>query len=409
MWYADYEIIKEEKLELSESVVEYQTSIEEWIEFSNFKTQKKDFNWNKNLENIVSLLEKDFYSLSFQNIDGEYDDFNEFIENKKQETLERTKSGAEQEMKEIVNTVLPSYSIYDLWQETDQDFSELQFINYVEKIMQTFNLEYDWDIGMEEVLPLVEDSQENVKDKEPTDEELLASKIFYIPLKFEITWNKASIIDFLYFVEKVWQVEAKDWTLWVYSDTFFEANKDLYRNSDMTLEWDTRTSDYNPYLNQIIDIESLTFKSYIYEKKDWDTRNAFIANLRKLPQWFEDFEAEVVLRFYVKWVSDYQVEEKYKNIVQWIVNKKTQIDTATKQLAGLSIKQKTPEIVLLTKRLVSYKSTISMLEENLKKFKDLEAEKVYEDIFTSLEIQDIIENDLASVKIIMTPASKTQK
>jgi hypothetical protein len=41
------------------------------------------------------------------------------------------------------------------------------------------------------------------KKKTGKEEDLLVDKIFYIPLSFSITGNKASIIDFIYFIEKV--------------------------------------------------------------------------------------------------------------------------------------------------------------------------------------------------------------
>ena len=403
MWHADYKTIQEEKETLEQSVQDYKKSQLQWLSFWDFKKQNKNTDGDKNLEAIVSLLEKDFYENSFQNTDKKYKSFSEFIEAKKQETEARKKSWSEQDMKQIVNTVLPAYSIYDIGYEKGEAYSELEFVNYVEKIMQTFNLEYEGDIGIEEVLPLEEESQKDPKKTEPTDEELLSNKIFYIPLKFSISGFKMSLVDFLYFIENVWRVQVVDWELQVYNDDFFKKDPTMFRKSDKLFEWDRATNNYNIYMNQFIDIESITFNEYVYKKFEDDNRNDFLANIRKLPQGLDKFDAEVVLRFYVKWVSDYQVEERYKSIVESIIAQKGQIDASLTKLSKLSIKQKTPEVAVLTKRLVNYNATIAWLEENLEKFKQLEAEKVYKDIFTSLEIEKLIEKDLENVSKVFWP------
>jgi hypothetical protein len=52
------------------------------------------------------------------------------------------RSEEELAMREISNTVLPSFSVHDLDFGESNTFSEIKFVNYVETIMQTFNLEY---------------------------------------------------------------------------------------------------------------------------------------------------------------------------------------------------------------------------------------------------------------------------
>jgi hypothetical protein len=36
----------------------------------------------------------------------------------------------------------------------------------------------------------------------------------------------------------------------------------------LILDGASRASNYNPYLNQLIDVESITFENYIYEKRE---------------------------------------------------------------------------------------------------------------------------------------------
>ena len=93
-------------------------------------------------------------------------------------------------MREISNTVLPSFSVHDLDFGEDNTFSEIKFVNYVETIMQTFNLEYSGDIGIGDILPVEAEDSKNINasnNKSKNEEDLLVDKIFYMPLSFSVT------------------------------------------------------------------------------------------------------------------------------------------------------------------------------------------------------------------------------
>ena len=395
--YWDYSNITSEKWELLEKMKRLSGMEKHWLSFGEYKTAKKDYKDDRNLENIAWIIEKDFFEESFKNEWEEFQSFDEFIKNKEKNVDERLRSDEELAMRAISNTVLPSFNIHDLDFNENNPFSELQFVNYVETIMQTFNLEYSWDIGIGDVLPIeTEESKKssNSKDKQVNEEDLLVDKIFYIPLSFSVVGNKASIIDFIYFVEKVWNVNIASENLEIYSDSYFEKWDKNYRNADLVLDWAVKTSGYNPYLNQLIDVESIAFEKYIYEKRDGDVPLEFLSNIRKFPQGQEEFSAEVTLRFYVKGVSDYKVEKKYQDTIAEIVTYIPDVQKSIGRLSALSTKEKTPEIALLMKRLVTYQTLMQELEVNLKRYKALTAEEIYDDILTSLDIIGLIEKDL---------------
>lgn len=388
--YGEFKKISEQKWELLKVMNQIESTRKTWIWIWDFKnTGKSLVNWDKNLENIMNLIEKDFFIEHFENkSESLYEDF---ISKKIQEIEELESSDSQKQMEKISSTVLPSFVETWLDIDGDEDFSELKFVNYVERIMQTFNLEYSWEIGISDILPLeVEDKKKN----KASDRELLANKIFYIPVSFGITWSKASVIDFLYFIENVWKVEALDNLLYVKNDTYFKKWDEFFRSSDLVLEWEVNRWDYNIYMNQIADIETITFEEYIYEKRDGDRRGEFISNLRKSPQWLEKFSVDVTLRFYIKGISDYKVEKKYKQVISNLLEYSVDIKNSQNALASLKSNLKTPEVALLIKRLVSYDAIIVELKKNMAVYRELSQEDIYGDILKALEMEKKLVSDL---------------
>lgn len=395
--YWDYKEISFEKWELLKKIETLREIEKHGLSFADYRSVKKDFKGNKNLENIAWIIEKEFFEESFKNDWVEFQSFDEFIKNKEKNIDEIMRSEEELAMREISNTVLPSFSKHGLDFGESNTFSEIKFVNYVETIMQTFNLEYSGDIGIGDVLPIETEESKNTnksKVKDSSQKDLLVDKIFYIPLSFSVVGNKASIIDFIYFIEKVWNVNVSSESLEIYSDGYFKKWDKNFRNADLVLDGASKKSDYNPYLNQLIDVESITFEDYIYEKREWDAPLEFLSNIRKFPQWQEEFSAEVTLRFYVKGVSDYKVEKKYQDTIAEIVTYIPDIQKSISRLSALSTKQKTPEIALLMKRLVTYQNLTQSLEINSQRYQLLTTEEVYDDILVSLDIIDLLEKDL---------------
>lgn len=401
-WYYEYWNFQETWLmkdQLREKIENYQKLEKSGLSFAEFKkTDMRSIASDKNLQNIMRIMEKDFYDEYFQNQWNE--SYDQFISKKIKEIEERAEWDEHQGMKRISSTILPSFT--NFWVDFDEntDYSELRFVNYVERIMQTFNLEYTGDIGISDVLPVLDEKPKDTKNETPTDEELLANKIFYVPLSFSLVWNKASIIDFIYFIENVWKVNVDSQNLAIHVDNFFKKWEENYRDSDILLDWEIATSDYNIYLNQMVDIESINFDQYIYDKKEGDKRWEFIANLRKKPQWLEKFEADVTLRFYVKWISDYKLEKKYTDVISQITLSNKDIIKAQSVLSSLKSNQKTPEVALILKRMVTYIQAIKELEASAKTYKALREEDKYDDILRAIELQRLIQNDLDKVSFI---------
>ena len=399
--YGEFSVIEEKKSDLIEKLEKIEWIATTWMTVWEFKASwtslVKD---DENLKNILTQLEKDFYESHFQNTGSS--SYEEFIDKKIKDVEEKEQSDIQIAMEEISSTVLPAYTEEKLSLSDSDDFSELKLVNYIERIMQTFNLDYTWDIGVSDLLPLEADIDKNKKQEKDTEqnEDLLENKIFYIPVSFTIEWSKASIIDFIYFVQNSGKVSSEETTLKVFYDDYFKKSEDNFRSWDLVLEGDTNQKSYNIYQNQLIDFESITFNEYIYEAREWDKRWDFLANVRKSPQWLEKYEADVKLRFYVKWISDYKVEKKYTEVVQGLTAYLGDIQKAKETLSAMKLSEKTPEVVVILKRLVTYEEYIMWLEEKLEEFKDLKSWEIYNDILTIVDIKGKLNYDLQKISQI---------
>ena len=399
--YGEFSLIQEKKETLHESINKLGTISKSWMSLWEFKGWAmplvKD---DENLRNILWQLEKDFYDSHF--INDNWATYAEFIDKKIKDVEEKEESQEHIEMEKISSTVLPAYVDDTLSSSEGEDFSELNLVNYIERIMQTFNLEYDWDIWVSDLLPLNADDEKDNKSQEWEEgkEALLENKIFYIPVSFTLSWNKSSIIDFIYFIEHSGKVSAENTTLSVYEDEYFDRSEENFRSTDLVLEWDTNTRNYNIYKNQLIDFESIVFNEYIYQQRDGDKRGEFLANIRRLPQWIERYEVDVQLRFYVKWISDYKIEKKYTEEVESLLAYQKDIQKSKSALSAMKISQKTPEAVVILKRLVGYEQYISGLGEKLQDFKKLKSWEIYNDILTIMDVKAKLDYDLKKVSQI---------
>ncbi len=398
--YGEFWIIQDEKVSLNEKLLKIETLKNKWMSVWEFKASWMPFvKDDESLRNILTQIEKEFYEFHFKNTDS--GSYSEFIDKKIKEVEEKEQSDDHRVMEEISSTVLPAYVDEKLSLADSEEFSELKLVNYIERIMQTFNLEYTWDIGVSDLLPLEADIEKTKQDKDVKDgESLLENKIFYIPVSFTLEGSKASIIDFIYFIQNSGKISAKDSTLKVFEDDYFKKSEENFRSNDLVLEGDTNIKSYNIFQNQLIDFESISFNEYIYEKRDGDKRWEFLSNIRKLPQWLEKYEVDVNLRFYVKGISDYKVEKKYTEEVLGMVAYLQDIQKAKGTLSSMKISEKTPEVVVILKRLVTYEGYITWLQAKLEEFKKLKSSEIYDDILTIVDVKGKLNYDLQKVSQI---------
>ena len=346
--------ISVQKVETNKLYKEIGLIEKEWLSFDEFKAHAT---WTEKDQEIIKSLTQDFYNKHLKNNIGE--SFDEFI-NKKTEELNSpdNKKLIDENKSQIVN-ILPTYSednIDVLW----NNLTDYKFVNYVESIFETFWLSTDSAIGIWKVTLLDEYAVSTSKW------DTLESSIYYIPLSINLRWTKKNIVDFLYFIEKVWTIEIKDKELTIVKDDWTLSTGWASR----ILVWDKNKEWYNIFEHQIIDISSITMTNYIdssYESR----RNQDLIDFIKQKQWNDDFEIKVNLRFYVKWQPKYVVLD----FINTVTSNFQKVNVAiNKKVSSGSIKWS--ELLRLKKQqnlLKGLSSKVINLKKELRKQKDLES------------------------------------
>jgi len=269
------------------------------ITFEEFQALSNSLEKNSYVTEVLKSIEKDFYLENLQNND--FQKFSDFLEAKKRElNSDEVKDILNKRDKKIVH-IFPSYS--DTYNPTDDDsLTDFKFINYIESLLETFNLSYTDSIGIKNLVLI--DYFASQKENEKS----LETNLFYIPVKLTLTGNKEGIINFLHFVENVGKIYLEDKDIKIYKDTFLNKN-----GRKIILEWDNRKetypgfSKYNIYENQIIDVEVLKMEEYIDSSDKTRDEEDFVWFLKRT-QWDEKIEVEVKLNFYVKGFPQYKLE-----------------------------------------------------------------------------------------------------
>ncbi len=282
--------------------------------------------WKDNLymDEILKSIDEKFYNDNIKNSSEE--NFDLYI---KKISDKYSSDTSFDEKWQLISSILPVYSEYvsDLWPNSLSDY---KFINYIESIVETFNLDLNNSIWITE-LKILDNYSIWLWDTS------LETNIFYIPMSFNVSWNKSAIIDFLHFIDNLWKIELdKNNNIIIKSET----NIDFSNFKNLILKWQVKNEKYNIFSNQIFDIETIEFWEYIDSSFDIkDTKDTFISYL-KANQWNDKFSAKIELRFYVKWMPMFKIEKYIKDFVQefakikgevWILLWDTKISSSDKK------------------------------------------------------------------------------
>ena len=334
--------------------------------------------WKDNLymDEILKSIDEKFYNDNIKNSSEE--NFDLYI---KKISDKYSSDTSFDEKWQLISSILPVYSEYvsDLWPNSLSDY---KFINYIESIVETFNLDLNNSIWITE-LKILDNYSIWLWDTS------LETNIFYIPMSFNVSWNKSAIIDFLHFIDNLWKIELdKNNNIIIKSET----NIDFSNFKNLILKWQVKNEKYNIFSNQIFDIETIEFWEYIDSSFDIkDTEDTFISYL-KSSQWNDKFSAKIELRFYVKWMPMFKIEKYIKDFVQefakikgevWILLWDTNISSSDKQklneINGIMNQLQWVMIVSIQKSLVTKEN----IEESYKQVNSYKA--VLEDYKKTLE------------------------
>jgi len=287
----NFKEIEEKKQELSDSREKFEKvkkyGISLWtLKSSVNQTQENDF-----AKAILADITKQEYENMLSNT-GAWD-FEMYLWELWEKTTVRKQSEEFLEQEERIEKVLPIYSESQKQWLTDHDF-----ISYVERLLYSFNVSSKWEIGIGNLT--------SVKNQDSIEWEvnLLAENIFYIPLNFEIEWQKKDVFNLMHFAENVGSATIEDNVLRFYSDKKFRQ----------TLEWDSFSPTYNIYENQLVDISFVSLDDYPDSSTFWSERS--LLELIDDEQARERYSAEVELRFYVSGLPGYQLELYIEDVLE---------------------------------------------------------------------------------------------
>lgn len=354
--YPEVKSIFVKKEELVSKITTYENIKQKWLTYDEFISLIKDENLKKTFWNES----RDFFEKNLLN--DTWIDYISFLNSKEKYIDEIKKTDVIKKRDEKLSKVLPSYTD---WYWVEWNMTDLAFVNYIESLLRTFQLQTSSKIWIEKIV-VVWDKED---DKNKID---VSNQIFYIPLSLEIVWRKSDVVEFLYFLQNVWVATKVDKdNIIFYKDNFITR----------TISWQKKTIDYNIYENKLVDIENIEFYDYI------DNTSSIRIWTQKTPEWFLSFikngsekdsayKIKVWLKFYVRWLSKYKIEtfaletvKKYKDF--------------SKKIKNLLLKAQNRKTVLLNNNIVeiiwnlkTIDTYLSEMEQRVKKLENSIKQKI---------------------------------
>ena len=299
-----WDIYSQNKETLTQAIQKYETIEKSWLDYETLKTVLTN---EKDAMLVLNKMWKEFYDKNLSNKNSP--DYLTFL-NKKQLEIDKFKLNPDIIARsQKIEKVLPSYA---KWVVADWNMSDLQFVNYVETLLKSFNIETRSKIWISDVVSVDEESVWSDKKAKKIDN--TSSQIFYIPLSLELEWKKSDIVDFLYFVQNVWVISS------------INENKINFYNDNVlawkSIKWQYWTmGTYNIYENKIVDISDFSASKYIETssiKRDASqyTTRSFIDLIRTTDQSNEAYKVTLWLKFYVKGLPLYTLDNFIQNVLK---------------------------------------------------------------------------------------------
>ncbi len=299
-----WDMYNQNKETLTQTIQKYETIEKSWLDYETIKTVLTN---EKDAMLVLNKMWKEFYDKNLSNKNSP--DYLTFL-NKKQLEIDKLKLNPDIIARsQKIEKVLPSYA---KWVVADWNMSDLQFVNYVETLLKSFNLETKSKIWISDVVSVDEESVWSNKKAKKIDN--TSSQIFYIPLSLELEWKKSDIVDFLYFVQNVGVISSINEN----KINFYSDNVLAWKS----IKWQYWTmGTYNIYENKIVDISDFSASKYIETsstKRDasQSTTRSFIELIRGTDQSNEAYKVTLWLKFYVKWLPLYTLDNFIQNVLK---------------------------------------------------------------------------------------------
>lgn len=275
----------------------YNKISQDWISFTQFSSLSKE-QQNKNiyLKTVIQAGAAPFYNEVIAN--KSWSTFAGHINVLEKELEEYKGSSSYIEREKSLESILPVYSKWDT-----EGLTELDFINYIERILYTFNLLGRWNIWIGGILEFSADA--GWFSPSETNTQSLDEKIYYIPLNFSITGQKKDIFDFIHYFENVGNINYAD-------DSIIP-----YRDNELLFKIIGSSASNNIYEGQITDIESITFTEYPDSANYSNVSlNQNLKQVINTDQAKERYDVDISLRFFVSGIPTYNMEKYILSILE---------------------------------------------------------------------------------------------
>jgi len=362
--------IENEKKLTKEIYNNIKTVEKEWLTFNEFIILSDWWKKDKVVYEILKNMTENFYNENLVNKTDKL--FNDFLNLKKEELNSVENITIVNNQIKQISTILPSYSdvVIDLWWDTLTDY---KFINYVESLLETFGLSTSSSIGIKKIWLFKEYVWSTISWWS------LESNLYYIPLNLILSWDKAWIINFIYYLENVWNITINGKEIILKEDNGF-----LSKNwRKIILEGEYNSVDYNIFAHQMIDIEKISMKNYI-DSSYIDRGNIALKDFIIKNQWNQNFEININLLFYVKGEPAYKIEEFINNILN---KQKETISFINARLKN------TKTIESIRRKLMKQKTTLTQMNSDIINIKKglVQKEKLNELYKKALELDSVID------------------
>ncbi len=366
--YPSFASIEARKTEASDILTKYDNLKKQGLNYDEFNSIKSSFDLSNNtyLRNVLSDVDKSFYEANFvSKWDSNYKDFL----NRKVSSTKQEKQKLEQNWDaRVLAKILPYYT-EDSTLVSEGTLNDFKFINYVESILESFNITTSSPIWIFDLTPLDDVQADPKKANSQKWANLLDSKIYYTEVPLEITWKKSNVLNFIYFAQNVWKLNLSNLWLEVYKDSFLQNQISWYWFDD------------NIYNNYVFDIKSLKLSDYpdssLLPSSEWQNLLSFIYSSSDW-QAHEKYSASIILRFYFKWMPDYKVKElvtkfvtKYKAVSGVVTSSISYFNVNKDKDSSYSAIRAYNKLKDFDKYLLSIKDSVFTLEKDSTKWINL--------------------------------------